>query len=99
MNICIRKGITLLPCILLTMIISGQSSNNKKSKTKKKPVAAASENTLLWRISGNGLPRPSYIFGTMHLLCKDDAKLSDSLQKAIEKTDQVYFEIDLDDMN
>src|SRR5205085_835832 len=42
---------------------------------------------------------PSYIFGTMHLLCKDDARLGDSLKKAIAQTDQVYFELDLDDMN
>ena len=25
------------------------------------------EKSLLWRISGNGLTKPSYLFGTMHL--------------------------------
>ena len=107
MNICITRGIAIVPCILLIMITSGQtpnpkkqnSSTAKKSTPKKKPLAAGNQNTLLWRISGNGLARPSYIFGTMHLLCKDDAKLGDSLQNAIEKTDQIYFEIDLDDMS
>src|ERR1035438_2208492 len=36
--------------------------------------------TLLWRISGNGITRPSWLFGTMHILCANDAMLSDSLK-------------------
>jgi hypothetical protein len=27
-----------------------------------------------------GLPRPSYLFGTIHMICSDDAVLSDSLK-------------------
>jgi uncharacterized protein YbaP (TraB family) len=34
----------------------------------------------------------------MHLLCAEDAQLSDSLRYAIASTQQVYFEIDLDNM-
>lgn len=55
-------------------------------------------NTLLWKITGKGLRQPSYIFGTMHILCADDAKLSDSLKKAIRDCDEIYFEIDMTDM-
>lgn len=33
-------------------------------------------NTLLWEISGNGLAQPAFIFGTFHLLCRDDIHLS-----------------------
>src|SRR5882724_3573339 len=54
-------------------------------------------NTLLWKITGNGLKKPSYLFGTMHILCAEDAKLSDSLKAAIHDCEEVYFEIDLDD--
>ena len=56
------------------------------------------DNTLLWKISGNGLVRPSYIFGTIHMLCKDDAVLSDSLKRVIRNVKEVYFEVDLDNM-
>jgi len=56
------------------------------------------ENTLLWEISGRDLSKPSFLFGTMHLLCSEDAKLSDSLRYTIETAKQVYFEIDMDDM-
>ncbi|HKO80940.1 MAG TPA: TraB/GumN family protein, partial [Chitinophagaceae bacterium] len=36
-------------------------------------------NTLLWRISGNGLTRPSYLFGTIHLTDKRVFNFGDSL--------------------
>lgn len=54
--------------------------------------------TLLWKISGKGLPAPSYLYGTMHIVCAEDAKLSDSLKAVIAKTGEIFFEIDLDDM-
>ncbi|MBD0277055.1 MAG: TraB/GumN family protein [Flavisolibacter sp.] len=55
-------------------------------------------NTLLWRISGKNLTKPSYLFGTIHLLCADDIVLSDSLKRAIQKSDKVYLELDMDNV-
>jgi uncharacterized protein YbaP (TraB family) len=55
-------------------------------------------NTLLWKISGNGLEKPSYLFGTIHMLCADDALLSDNLKKVISECDEVYFEVDMDNL-
>jgi len=55
--------------------------------------------TLLWQISGKGLAKPSYLFGTMHVLCAEDARLSDSLRSVIAHCDEVYFEINLSDMS
>ena len=54
--------------------------------------------SLLWEVSGNGLNKPSYIFGTMHLLCASDAMLSDNLKSIIKNADEIYFEIDMDDL-
>jgi uncharacterized protein YbaP (TraB family) len=59
---------------------------------------ANKNNTLLWKISGNGLERPSYLFGTIHLLCEEDAVLSKNMMKAIKDCDEVYFEVDMDNM-
>lgn len=58
-----------------------------------------SSNTMLWEISGNGLSKPSYFFGTMHVLCSEDAKISSNFQKVINSVGQVYFEIDMDDLS
>ncbi|MEI9944842.1 MAG: TraB/GumN family protein [Chitinophagaceae bacterium] len=55
-------------------------------------------NTLLWKITGNGLTKPSYLFGTIHLLCADDAVLSDNMKKAIKGADNVYLEVDMNNM-
>ena len=57
-----------------------------------------STNTLLWRISGNNLSKPSYLFGTIHLLCANDIELSETLKTAIKETDKVYLELDMDNL-
>ncbi|MGN6164767.1 MAG: TraB/GumN family protein [Flavisolibacter sp.] len=62
---------------------------------KKTPALS---NTLLWRISGKNITTPSYLFGTMHMLCADDIQLSDSLTNAIQKADNVYLELDMDNL-
>lgn len=55
------------------------------------------EKSLLWEISGKGLPAPSYLFGTIHLICPVDFEITDSLKNAISKTQQIALEIDMDD--
>jgi uncharacterized protein YbaP (TraB family) len=75
----------------------------QKQKTKTIPAQPAADpasnnNTLLWKISGNGLEKPSYLFGTIHLLCADDAVLSENMKKAIGAADEIYFEVDMDNL-
>lgn len=55
------------------------------------------DNTLLWKVSGNGLKKPSFLFGTFHLLCKEDIHFSDQLKKAVKLCDKIYMEMDMDD--
>ncbi len=69
-----------------------------QGKSQSNYMTAANNKSLLWEVSGNGLAKPSYIFGTMHLLCADDAHLSDQLTSVIQQADEIYFEIDLDDL-
>jgi len=53
--------------------------------------------SLLWKISGNSLKEPSYIFGTFHLMCKDQFTISDTLKVTLLNTTQFYGELDMDD--
>jgi uncharacterized protein YbaP (TraB family) len=53
------------------------------------------ENTTLWKITGNGLEKPSYLFGTIHLTC--DASFDDAINIALDETTQIVLEIDMDD--
>ncbi|MFL5789463.1 MAG: TraB/GumN family protein [Flavisolibacter sp.] len=71
----------------IVLLTAGQKSSE--------PV---SSNTLLWRITGKDLAKPSYLFGTMHMLCAEDIQLSDSLKSAISKADKVYLELDMDNL-
>jgi uncharacterized protein YbaP (TraB family) len=58
---------------------------------------ADTTHTLLWKISGNGLKQPSYVFGTMHVICNADFYMPDSAKAAADRAKQFVFEIDLDD--
>jgi len=50
--------------------------------------------SLLWEISGNGLKKPSYLFGSMHVSNKMVFHLSDSFYTAIASCDMVSLEVD-----
>lgn len=51
---------------------------------------------LLWQVSGNGLKKPSYVYGTMHVSQKIAFHLGDSFYLALAKCDVVALEQDLD---
>lgn len=68
-----------------------------RSQGIEKIASNKDDNTLLWEISGKGLAKPSYLFGTFHLMCKDDIRFSENLKKALNNSKEIYFEMDLDD--
>ncbi|GAT62113.1 TraB/GumN family protein [Paludibacter jiangxiensis] len=52
---------------------------------------------LLWKISGNGLAKPSYLFGTHHLVEKDQIKNIDKIIDLSKQTDAVVGEMEIPD--
>jgi len=54
-----------------------------------------SPNSLLWEISGNGLEKPSYLFGTIHRNDRELFNFSDSTYVALEKVDGIMLEVDI----
>lgn len=50
--------------------------------------------SLLWEISGNGLEKPSYLYGTMHVSKKVAFRLDDVFYKALNESDCVALESD-----
>lgn len=55
------------------------------------------EKSLLWEISGKNLTKPSYIFGTMHVMCQGDVVLTPEIEKSLQSSDQIMMELDMDD--
>lgn len=49
---------------------------------------------LLWEITGNGMAKPSYLFGTMHVSSKLVFHLSDSFYQDIRNSEMVALELD-----
>ncbi len=58
---------------------------------------APTESSLLWKIEGKNLTQPSYLFGTIHLICPSDFVLTDTLKSCLQETEQLTLEIDMDD--
>ncbi|MCB0629994.1 MAG: TraB/GumN family protein [Saprospiraceae bacterium] len=56
------------------------------------------EKALLWKISGKDLQQPSYLFGTIHIIDKEDYFFTPYMQKALDEAQSVAFEIDMEDM-
>lgn len=52
------------------------------------------EQSLLWEISGNGLQKSSYIYGTMHVSKKVAFRLDDVFFDALAKSDVIALESD-----
>lgn len=59
-------------------------------------LTSFSQAQLLYQISGNGLTRASYLYGTIHILPKDQFVLSKSLKRAFDDSKTIVMEVDLD---
>ena len=80
-------------------------SFNAKSQTEivltetTKDAVDTLENSLLWKITGNDLEKTSYLYGTIHMIAKDDFFVTENTEKAIAETERMTFEINVEDMN
>lgn len=53
---------------------------------------------LLWKISGNGLAKPSYVVGTYHVAPVSFVDSIPGLKAALDECEQVYGELDMAEM-
>ena len=72
------KKITLLFLILFSVVCFSQQKYQ----------------SLLWKITGNGLKNPSYLYGTMHVSKKVAFRLDDVFYKALNESDCIALESD-----
>jgi uncharacterized protein YbaP (TraB family) len=62
-------------------------------------TAMAANAQLLWKVEGNGLKSPSYIFGTHHVAPNDMINRVSGLTDALEEVQAVYGEVNMVDIN
>ncbi len=83
------KFLVLGCCLIFGVTLATAQTSKKKASDGSK--------SLLWKVSGNGLQKPSYLFGTLHVICPDDYVWTPAMQKALDACDKVAFEMDMDD--
>ncbi len=84
---------SLITFLSFCILFSGCKSQSKTQSYKKQTDG----NSLLWQVSGKSLKTPSYLFGTFHLLCKDDIHFGEQLKSAVKSANEMYMELDMDD--
>ncbi len=55
------------------------------------------ENSVLWKIEHKDLDKPSYLLGTIHILCKDDFAIPEKVTNAFNETEKLVLEVDMSD--
>lgn len=81
----LRKHLRLLAAMsLLLLSCSGFAQDSKKN------------HSLLWEITGPGVTKPSYLYGTMHVSSKMAFNFQDTFYVALKGVDVVALEINLD---
>ena len=83
--------------IALSVLLAFTScKTSKKSTTEENPIL---ENALLWEMTIDGVDEPSYVYGTIHMIGKEDYYLPQGTLSAIESSDKMVFEIDMASMS
>jgi uncharacterized protein len=77
------KTILNLFVLIITSITAGKANSPE-------------ERSLLWEISGNGLKKPSYIFGTIHIISKKDFVLKEKVLRSMERSEKLVMEMVID---
>jgi uncharacterized protein YbaP (TraB family) len=81
----------LVPLFLLPAALLAEKPAKDPLADLKHPTKAC-----LWKVEGNGLTKPSWLFGTIHIGDPRITNLHPRAQKAFESLDVFYAEIDLD---
>ncbi|HCC85700.1 MAG TPA: TraB/GumN family protein [Porphyromonadaceae bacterium] len=80
----LKKLTSTLTVLLLLLSCSNPTTGN--------------DNALLWKISGNGLEKPSWIFGTHHLVPLTFLDSIAGIREAFDSSEQTVGELDMSNM-
>ena len=87
-----KKLFKSIAVVAVLLISSGVFAQAKKATS-----VNSNDKSLLWEISGNGLSKSSYLYGTIHMICGNDYFLSDKTKKAFTASNNLVLEVNLSD--
>jgi uncharacterized protein YbaP (TraB family) len=77
-----------------------RTDNGTATGSEQTPAASDNEKSaksLLYRISGNGLEQPSYLYGTIHIICPADFTVPGYVKSALDEAEVTVLELDMDE--
>jgi uncharacterized protein len=87
--------------VFSVVVFSTSSAFAQSKKPRKAPVKISVSQTqtsgLLYKISGKSIAKPSYLFGTIHIICPTDMFPIDKLSTYFNETQRLTLELDMDD--
>ncbi len=89
-----RNILLLLPLAWLMSCKAPQSAAVAYTPDQLLPA----EKSVVWKITGNGLKKPSYLYGTIHMIPKNQYEMPDVIREALDNSKRVTFEIDMKEM-
>ena len=79
---------------LLALGLIGQDICHAQAVSSAKVSPASA---LLYKIEGKGLKKPSFVFGTVHLICEKDMFNAATMKTYLDQTNQLLLEMNLGD--
>ncbi len=94
----INKLILLISAFLSFVVVSCKTTA-QTSKASATAPKTQNEKALLWEISGKNLKNPSFLYGTIHMIPKEDFFLTEATKKTFETSQRAVFEINMKEMS
>lgn len=86
--------LSLAALLILSSCGAQKKAVQNAAPDKYQPLAKS----LLWEISHPEVEKPSYLFGTIHLIDKDKYFLPKGTLESLDKAKEIVFEVDLNEM-
>ncbi|MCX7555149.1 TraB/GumN family protein [Marinicella sp. S1101] len=83
--------ITVLILVLWNEFSFAQVSQSALEEKQSAPPSNYAH-SVLWKVTGNGLEQPSYVFGNWHFLCRNEIIFKNKVKRAIIETDQLLLQ-------
>ncbi len=82
-----NKAILLSFILVLTSLLAHSEAIEQNSV-----AVDRTEHSVLWKVSGNGMTQPSYVFGSWHLLCRNEIIFKNKVKLAISQSEQLLIQ-------
>jgi uncharacterized protein len=92
-----KQHFLLVLIVIFGAICSFAQTRKPQKLSVKKSGSQVASNGLLYKISGKNLTKPSYLYGTIHIICPTDMFDMAKLAGYFDQTDGLVLELDMDD--